>query len=96
MVPTRELAEQVEDEFRKLSKGLKLFGTSFIGGRSISNDLRKLRKDFDIVIGTPGRLVDLSKRNALKFENFSVLILDEFDRMLDMGFSQDVNFITQK
>uniref|UniRef100_UPI0039A48CA7 DEAD/DEAH box helicase n=1 Tax=Ornithobacterium rhinotracheale TaxID=28251 RepID=UPI0039A48CA7 len=96
MVPTRELAEQVEDEFRKLTKGMKLFGASFIGGRSINNDLRKLRKNFDFVIGTPGRLVDLSKRKALKFENFSVLILDEFDRMLDMGFSQDVQFITQK
>lgn len=96
MVPTRELAQQVEEEFRKLSKKMKLFGACFIGGQSINNDLRKLRKNFDFVIGTPGRLVDLSKRKALKFENFSVLVLDEFDRMLDMGFSQDVNFITNQ
>ena len=96
MVPTRELAEQVEDELKKLSKGLKLFGASFIGGKSISNDLRKLRRSFDFIIGTPGRLIDLSRRKAIRFEDFSVLILDEFDRMLDMGFSKDVNYITDQ
>lgn len=96
MVPTRELALQVESEFRLLSKALRLFGTSFIGGTSVERDVRKLQKPFHFVIGTPGRLVDLTKRNALKLDHFSVLILDEFDRMLDMGFSADVNFITSR
>lgn len=90
LVPTRELAEQVEAEFKAISRGLKLFGTSFIGGTSIKKDLKTLQKPFDFVIGTPGRLIDLANRKALKFNNFSILILDEFDRMLDMGFSQDV------
>lgn len=96
MVPTRELALQVEEEFRQIAKGLRLFAACFIGGTSVDRDIRKLRKPFHFVIGTPGRLVDLNKRKALKFEHFSVLILDEFDRMLDMGFSQDVNFVTQQ
>lgn len=96
MVPTRELAEQVENEFRILAKGLQLFAACFIGGTSVDRDVRKLQKPFHFVIGTPGRLVDLNKRKALNFEHFSVLILDEFDRMLDMGFSQDVNFVTNQ
>lgn len=96
MVPTRELAEQVEAEFRMIAKGLNLFANCFIGGTSVSQDIQRLRKPFHFVIGTPGRLVDLTKRGALKPEHFSVLILDEFDRMLDMGFSQDVNFLTDK
>lgn len=96
MVPTRELAEQVENEFRILAKGLKLYAACFIGGTSVDRDVRKLQKPFHFVIGTPGRLVDLNKRKALNFEHFSVLILDEFDRMLDMGFSQDVNFVTNQ
>lgn len=94
MVPTRELALQVEAEFRLLTKGIKLFAACFIGGQNIRRDLDKLKKPFHFVIGTPGRLVDLNKRRALNFEHFSVLILDEFDRMLDMGFSKDVNYIT--
>ncbi|MGI9525496.1 MAG: DEAD/DEAH box helicase [Weeksellaceae bacterium] len=96
MVPTRELAEQVEAEFRMFTKGLKLYANCFIGGTSVNQDIQRLRKPFHFVIGTPGRLVDLTKRGALKPEHFSVLILDEFDRMLDMGFSQDVNFLTDK
>ncbi len=96
MVPTRELALQVEDEFRNLSHGLKLYATCVIGGQNIDRDLKKLSRPNHFIIGTPGRLVDLSKRNALRYEDFSVLVLDEFDRMLDMGFSKDVDFITQK
>lgn len=96
MLPTRELALQVESEFRLLTKGMRLFATCFIGGTSVERDIRKLQKPFHFVIGTPGRLVDLNKRKALNFEHFSVLILDEFDRMLDMGFSKDVNYVTSQ
>ncbi|MDO5511056.1 MAG: DEAD/DEAH box helicase [Weeksellaceae bacterium] len=96
MVPTRELAVQVEEEFKILSHGLNLYASSFIGGKSVERDVQKLRRPFHFIIGTPGRLVDLSKRNALDFENYSVLILDEYDRMLDMGFSDEVNYITGK
>jgi ATP-dependent RNA helicase RhlE len=94
MVPTRELALQVEDEFRKLTRGMKLFITSVIGGQSIQNDIKKLQRPNHLIVGTPGRLTDLVKRNRLNLKNFSVLVLDEFDRMLDMGFTQDVNFLT--
>ncbi|MDO5656664.1 MAG: DEAD/DEAH box helicase [Flavobacteriaceae bacterium] len=96
MTPTRELALQVESEFRLLTKGMRLFAASFIGGTKVDRDVQKLQKPFHFIIGTPGRLVDLNKRKALKLEHFSVLILDEFDRMLDMGFSKDVNFITSQ
>ena len=96
MTPTRELALQVESEFRLLTKGMRLFAASFIGGTKVDRDVQKLAKPFHFVIGTPGRLVDLNKRKALKLDHFSVLILDEFDRMLDMGFSKDVTFITSQ
>lgn len=90
MVPTRELAQQVEAEFNAISKKLGLYGISFIGGTSVQSDVRALKRRFDFVIGTPGRIMDLAKRKALDFKSFSVLVIDEFDRMLDMGFSQDM------
>jgi ATP-dependent RNA helicase RhlE len=96
MVPTRELALQVEDEFKKLTRGIKLYITSVIGGQSIQNDIKNLQRPNHLIVGTPGRLTDLVKRNRLNLQDFSVLVLDEFDRMLDMGFTQDVNFLTSK
>lgn len=94
MVPTRELAVQVEEEFRSLTKGLGLYSSVFIGGTNINRDLQNCRKKNHIVVGTPGRLLDLHQRKALWFKDFEVLVLDEFDRMLDMGFAQDVKRIT--
>lgn len=94
MVPTRELALQVEEEFRKLTKKMNLHITSLIGGQSVGQDIKKLRKPSHFIVGTPGRLTDLCKRGILKLNTFSVLVLDEFDRMLDMGFTEDVNFLT--
>lgn len=96
LVPTRELAVQVEDEFKTLTKGLNLFSSCFIGGTNINRDLQNLKRKSHIVVGTPGRLLDLSERRALKFGEFNVLILDEFDRMLDMGFNKDVQRITEQ
>lgn len=90
VVPTRELALQVEQEFRTLTKGTKLFSSTFIGGTSVSADFKKARRRNHIIIGTPGRLKDMVDRRALRFNRTPVLILDEFDRMLDMGFSQDI------
>ncbi len=94
MVPTRELAVQVEEEFRSLTKGLGLYSACFIGGTNLNRDLEKLRRKSHLVVGTPGRLLDLANRKALYFNDFEVLVLDEFDRMLDMGFAQDVRRIT--
>lgn len=90
MVPTRELAVQVLDEFNALTKKMNLHALKVIGGTSLFHDFNGLRRKPDVVIGTPGRLVDLADRGALHLEDFEVLVIDEFDRMLDMGFSKDV------
>ena len=93
LVPTRELAQQVEQEFKSLSKGLKIFSSFFIGGTSINKDLDKLRRINHVIIGTPGRINDMINRRALKLNDFSNLVLDEFDTMLDMGFLKEVQKI---
>ena len=93
VVPTRELALQVEEEFRSMSKGLGLYSACFIGGTNINRDLQNLRRSTHVVIATPGRLLDLTDRRAIDLGKFKTLVLDEFDRMLDMGFIKDVNRI---
>lgn len=90
VVPTRELALQVETEFKSLAHGLKLSSASFIGGTSLGKDLSQLQRKQDVIIGTPGRLMDLAQRRALDFGQITTLVLDEFDRMLDMGFVNDI------
>ncbi len=94
LAPTRELAVQIDEEFKSLTAGFKLYSQCFIGGTNINRDLQKLGRKSHFVIGTPGRLLDLYQRRALKFIDFGILILDEFDRMLDMGFNKDVHRIT--
>lgn len=96
VLPTRELAEQVEQEFRKLAKGLDLYTICCIGGTPVYKDIKKLRRFHHIVVGTPGRLCDLVKQGKLKLETFSILVIDEFDRLLDMGFSEDVFFLADE
>ncbi|MEQ8927559.1 MAG: DEAD/DEAH box helicase, partial [Fulvivirga sp.] len=93
IVPTRELALQVESEFKSLVHGLGLYAASFIGGTSVGKDLAQLRRKNHIIIGTPGRLKDLMDRKALRLDKIPVLVLDEFDRMLDMGFVNDIKRI---
>jgi ATP-dependent RNA helicase RhlE len=95
LVPTRELALQVHEEFRSLTEGMRFDAACFIGGTNLERDLNTLRRPMNLIVGTPGRLLDLANRNALKLGSFNVLILDEFDRMLDMGFAPDVNRITK-
>ena len=94
LAPTRELAVQIDEEFKSLTAGMKLFSNCFIGGTNVNRDMQKLRRASHVVIGTPGRLLDLYERKSLRFSEFDVLILDEFDRMLDMGFNKDVHRIT--
>ena len=93
VVPTRELATQIEEEFRSMTKGLKLYSHCFIGGTNINKDFHNLRRPAHIVIATPGRLIDLVNRKGIDLRRFNTLILDEFDRMLDMGFINDVQRI---
>lgn len=90
IVPTRELAQQVETEFKSLAHGLNLYVSCYIGGTSIGKDIAKARRKSHLIVGTPGRLVDLSGQGILSLKDISVLVLDEFDRMLDMGFIHDV------
>ena len=95
VVPTRELALQVADELRKLTVGLKVRSACFIGGTNVEKDVRTLKNKFDFIIGTPGRLLDLKNRGSLKFHTMDVLVLDEFDKMLDMGFVHDIQTIAK-
>lgn len=90
--PTRELALQIDGEFKSISKDLNLSCISLIGGTSVSRDINNLRRPSHLIIGTPGRISDMIRQKALNLKNFSILVLDEFDRLLDMGFSNDIQF----
>lgn len=97
VVPTRELAFQVENELYEFGiKQLRLFSAICVGGMPISEQIRKLRKPTQFIIGTPGRLMDLAERKVLKLEKVTSVVVDEVDRMLDMGFIDDINWIMDK
>ncbi len=93
IAPTRELAQQIEVECRAIAKGSGLTGALLIGGSSMGIQLRDLRGNPRIVIGTPGRIKDHLLRGTLRLEYFNIAVLDEVDRMLDMGFVNDVTTI---
>jgi len=93
LAPTRELAVQIEQEYRSLNKGLKLFSEVYIGGTNMNKDLQKAGRPTDLIVATPGRLLDLYQRKVLNFKQVKVLVIDEFDRLLDMGFERDLNKI---
>ena len=90
VAPTRELAQQIEEECRSIAKGSGLTGALLIGGSGMGPQLRDLRSNPRIVIGTPGRIKDHLERGTLKLHNVNIVVLDEVDRMLDMGFVADV------
>ena len=92
LVPTRELAKQVESVIRDL-KNPKVKSMTIYGGVSIDNQIRKLEKGINIIVGTPGRIIDLFKRKNLHFRNIRFVCLDEGDRLWDMGFAPDVKYI---
>ena len=90
VAPTRELAVQIRDEIRSLSTGLSIYSTILIGGSDIRRQLDDLRRRPQVFIGTPGRLRDLYNRHALRLDNTKTVVLDEVDRMLDMGFVHEI------
>ena len=92
LTPTRELAAQVAENVQQYSKYLPLKSAVVFGGVKINPQMQKLRSGVDVLVATPGRLLDLYKQNALQFKQLEVLILDE-DRMLDMGFIHDIRRI---
>uniref|UniRef100_UPI00288B26F0 DEAD/DEAH box helicase n=1 Tax=uncultured Anaerococcus sp. TaxID=293428 RepID=UPI00288B26F0 len=94
LCPTRELCMQVAGEIKNLAKykkGLKIL--SVYGGTQIVKQIKTLKKGVEIVVGTPGRLMDLMRRKVLKFDNLKIVVLDEADEMFDMGFRDDMKFI---
>ncbi|MEE9101676.1 DEAD/DEAH box helicase [Pseudomonas nitroreducens] len=91
LVPTRELAEQVHESFRAYGQHVPLRTAVAYGGVSINPQMMKLRKGVDVLVATPGRLLDLYRQNALKFTQLQALVLDEADRMLDLGFARELD-----
>jgi superfamily II DNA/RNA helicase len=96
VAPTRELAQQIDVEFRSIAKGSNLRGAVLIGGAGMGEQLRQLRNGAQIIIGTPGRIKDHLERGSLKLHDVKYVVLDEVDRMLDMGFVGDVRSILEQ
>lgn len=93
ITPTRELATQIDDEFRAFARDMRLYSTVVVGGMNIDRQIRDLKRRPHLIIGTPGRLKDLLNRRALDLRAVNTLVLDEADRMLDMGFINDIRTI---
>lgn len=96
VAPTRELAQQIDEQFREFSRSLNLYSTLIVGGVNIDRQIRDLKRRPHVVIGTPGRLKDLLNRRVLQLKDMSTLVLDEADRMLDMGFLPDIRQIVNE
>ncbi|KGE13044.1 DEAD/DEAH box helicase [Sphingobacterium deserti] len=93
LTPTRELAVQIEENFRFYGKYVQSRQTLIFGGVSANNQIANLKKGTDIIISTPGRLLDLARQNQIKLSAIEILVLDEADTMLDMGFVNDIKKI---
>jgi ATP-dependent RNA helicase DeaD len=96
LVPTRELAVQVAQHIGQLAKYARLRVLPVYGGESIEKQVRALRSGVQIVVGTPGRIIDLLERRILNLASVKIIVLDEADRMLDMGFIEDIEFILSR
>ena len=96
LTPTRELAEQVANEARKLSTNRNVGVVSIVGGKSIRAQVDELNRGAQIVVGTPGRVIDLMNRRSLDLSTLDFVVLDEADRMLDIGFRPDIEKILKR
>lgn len=96
MVPTRELAVQVADEVTKLAIGQRIHCVAVYGGKPIRGQIDKIRKGVDVVVGTPGRVLDHLARGTLSLGQLKIVVLDEADRMLDIGFRPDIEKILRR
>ncbi|HLC87768.1 MAG TPA: DEAD/DEAH box helicase [Patescibacteria group bacterium] len=92
IAPTRELAVQINQELRSFSHGMRIYSALIIGGTNAQRQIHDLRRNPNVVIGTPGRLRDLIERRVLHLEDFSIFVLDEVDLMVDIGFIDDVKY----
>ncbi len=95
LVPTRELAKQINSVIKDL-RDPKIKSMTIYGGVSINNQINKLKNGVNVIVGTPGRIIDLFKRKELSFKNIRFVVLDEADRLWDMGFAPDVKYILSK
>ncbi|WP_334126341.1 DEAD/DEAH box helicase [Empedobacter brevis] len=96
ITPTRELAVQIDDNFKLYSKNLRLKSLAIFGGVSQNKQVGSIKNGVDILIATPGRLLDLMSQGIIKLNQIEILVLDEADRMLDMGFVNDIKKILKK
>lgn len=96
LAPTRELAQQIDLEFQRFSAGQKQYSTLVIGGAPIYRQIKQLQRGPHVIIGTPGRINDLIERKVLRLGNVSTFVLDEADRMCDMGFERDIRRIASE
>lgn len=96
LVPTRELAVQVAENISKFGKYARIRVLAVYGGESINKQIHALNGNINIVVGTPGRIIDLMERRVLNLASVRIVVLDEADRMLDMGFTEDVEFILSR
>ena len=95
LAPTRELALQIDEELKKLSTGFRLYSTVCVGGTNIRPQIQGLKRNNHFIIGTPGRVMDLIDRRHLRPQSIRTVVLDEADRMLDMGFIHDMRKILE-
>ncbi|WP_318481236.1 DEAD/DEAH box helicase [Photobacterium leiognathi] len=93
LTPTRELAAQVGESVATYGKNLRISSAVVFGGVKVNPQMLRMRKGADVLVATPGRLMDLHSQNAVKFRDIEILVLDEADRMLDMGFIRDIRKI---
>lgn len=96
LAPTRELAVQIREESRRLSPHNSPRATAVYGGAPIKRQIDRLKTDPEIVVATPGRVLDHSRRGTLSFKHFTIVVLDEVDRMFDMGFRKDISTIVRQ
>lgn len=96
LAPTRELAQQIKQEIRSFTFDLRVYVTLAIGGSNIREQIRDISRDPHVIVGTPGRIKDLGDRRIINFSRMNVLVLDEVDRMLDMGFIGDIRYIVDQ
>jgi ATP-dependent RNA helicase RhlE len=96
VAPTRELAVQINEDFRNFSRGMGLDSAIMVGGMPPRPQIMQLRKSPNFIIGTPGRLKDFQQRKVINFSHFTTVVLDEVDRMLDMGFIGDIKYLVDQ
>src|SRR5204863_672629 len=96
LVPTRELAAQVKDVLKPLGEAVGVRVSAIYGGASMDRHIKSLRRGVDLLIATPGRLIDLGDRGELSVADVKLLVLDEADRMADMGFLPQVEWVLRR